>query len=74
MIDADDLQAWVEAETQQDRFQAMRAAIHSVEMEGGEVDQETQAQMTAYARGEITAQRLRQWVLEHGRRIADDQG
>lgn len=52
----------------------VRDAIHSVEMEGGQVDQATQEQMAAHARGEISAEQLKNWVMEHVRQIADEEG
>lgn len=60
--------------TTQDRIRNMRDAIHSVAMEGGDVDQETQEHMAAYARGEVSAEQLHGWVLEHARQIAAEEG
>lgn len=58
----------------EDRMRDVRDAIHSVEMEGGQVDQATQEQMAAHARGEISAEQLKNWVMEHVRQIADEEG
>lgn len=60
--------------TTQDRMRSMRNAVHSVEMEGGEVDQETREQMAAHARGEITADQLQDWALAHARQVAAEEG
>lgn len=40
-------------EEQEQRAQDVRQAIHSIAMEGGQVTPETQADLSAYAAGEI---------------------
>lgn len=43
----------ITTEEQQQRLESVRQAVHSIAMEGGQVTPDTQADLAAYAGGEI---------------------